>query len=103
MSKVSLSRASSLLCSIARIPDAGSASGMGDSDLDDRPALSPVNCATRSLTGYPHRPGAIMEQLLLSCRALSSPTLCRFIQALSVRPARFQDRPGFNMERRRPR
>ena len=27
-----------------------------------------------------------MEQLLLSCRALSSPTLCRFIPALSQRP-----------------
>ncbi|MCF6186488.1 MAG: 4Fe-4S binding protein [Desulfobulbaceae bacterium] len=27
-----------------------------------------------------------MEQLLLLCRALSSPTLCRFIPALSVCP-----------------
>ncbi len=28
-----------------------------------------------------------MEQLLLLCRALSSPTLCRFIPALSARPS----------------
>jgi hypothetical protein len=28
----------------------------------------------------------MMVQLLLSCRALSSPTLCRFIPALSGRP-----------------
>ena len=28
----------------------------------------------------------MMVQLLLSCRALSSPTLCRFIPALSERP-----------------
>ncbi len=28
----------------------------------------------------------MMEQLFLSCRALSSPTLCRFIPAFSLRP-----------------
>ena len=28
----------------------------------------------------------MVEQLFLSCRALSSPTLCRFIPALSLRP-----------------
>ncbi|MBE9504571.1 MAG: hypothetical protein IME96_10385 [Proteobacteria bacterium] len=28
----------------------------------------------------------MMEQFLLSCRALASPTLCRFIPALSVHP-----------------
>ena len=31
-----------------------------------------------------------MEQLLLLCRALSSPTICRFIPALSVCPLLFQ-------------
>jgi len=31
--------------------------------------------------------GAMMVQLLLSCSALSSPTLCRFIPALSERPS----------------
>jgi len=28
----------------------------------------------------------MVDQLILSCRALSSPTLCRFIPALSLRP-----------------
>jgi hypothetical protein len=41
--------------------------------------LRPVN-----LTAPKARLGARMESLLLSCRALSSPTICRFIPALAV-------------------
>ena len=41
-----------------------------------------------------------MEQLLLLCRALSSPTLCRFIPALSVRPLNIRQEIDYIEERR---
>jgi hypothetical protein len=39
----------SLLRSVARIPSTGSASRMGESEIDDRPAFSPVNGIAPSL------------------------------------------------------
>jgi len=42
-----------------------------------------------------------MEQLLLSCRALSSPTLCRFIPALSQRPSDLTDKKWIQIFRKK--
>ena len=62
----------------------GSALGCMFSELND-PARQPsVYASLRSLTKSQARLEARMESLLLFRRALSSPTMCRFIPALSV-------------------
>ena len=50
------------------------------------PASTSVYASTATLAGNSARLEAKMESLLLSCGALSSPTMCRFSPAFSVPP-----------------
>lgn len=62
----------------------GSAPGCKFSEPNVPPASASVYASTVALAAHSARLEARMESLLLLCRALSSPTMCRFILAVSA-------------------